>query len=126
MRCCGRALRCIAGHPWLDLDRRQLLATIRAFSQSITPGSVALIYYAGHGVRSGGRNFLVPANAAIPAHDEDYDRDLVAIDDMLLRPMQQANGALTIIVLDACEFSLWPVVVGATRCTVGVPAGLLR
>jgi len=92
-----------AGHPWLDLDRRQLLATIRAFSQSITPGSVALIYYAGHGVRSGGRNFLVPANAAIPAHDEDYDRDLLAIDDMLLRPMQQANGALTIIVLDACE-----------------------
>jgi Caspase domain len=92
-----------AGHPWLDLDRRQLLATIRAFSRSITPGSVALIYYAGHGVRSGGRNFLVPANAAIPAHDEDYDRDLVAIDDMLLRPMQQANGALTIIVLDACE-----------------------
>jgi hypothetical protein len=92
-----------AGHPWLDLDRRQLLATIRAFSQSITPGSVALIYYAGHGVRSGGRNFLVPANAAIPARDEDYDRDLVAIDDMLLRPMQQANGALTIIVLDACE-----------------------
>jgi len=92
-----------AGHAWLDLDRRQLLATIRAFSQSITPGSVALIYYAGHGVRSGGRNFLVPSNAAIPAHDEDYDRDLVAIDDMLLRPMQQANGALTIIVLDACE-----------------------
>src|SRR5277367_4764415 len=78
-----------AGHPWLDLDRRQLQATIRAFSQSITPGSVALIYYAGHGVRSGGRNFLVPANAAIPARDEDYDRDLVAIDDMLLRPMQQ-------------------------------------
>jgi hypothetical protein len=92
-----------SGHAWLDLDRRQLLATIRAFSRSITPGSVALIYYAGHGVRSGGRNFLVPANAAIPAHDEDYDRDLVAIDDMLLRPMQQANGALTIIVLDACE-----------------------
>ncbi len=92
-----------SGHPWLDLDRRQLLATVRAFSQSITPGSVALIYYAGHGVRSGGRNFLVPANAAIPAHDDDYDRDLVAIDDMLLRPMQQANGALTIIVLDACE-----------------------
>jgi hypothetical protein len=92
-----------AGHPWLDLDRRQLLATIREFSRSITPGSVALIYYAGHGVRSGGRNFLVPANAAMPARDEDYDRDLVAIDDMLLRPMQQANGALTIIVLDACE-----------------------
>ncbi len=94
-----------AGHPWLDLDRREMLDTIRDFSRSITPGTVALVYYAGHGVRLGGRNFLVPANAAMPANDGDYDRSLVAVDDMVLRQMQAKPAALcrNIIVLDACE-----------------------
>jgi uncharacterized caspase-like protein len=93
------------GHPWLDLDRRQLLLAVRDFSREITPGTVALVYYAGHGVRSAGRNFLVPAEAMMPTHEGDYDRDLVAVDDVLLRQMQQAGGALNIIILDACEDS---------------------
>ena len=91
------------GHPWLGLDRRQLLQAVRDFSHAITPDTIALVYYAGHGVRSAGRNFLVPADAVKPTHEGDYDRDLVAVDDVLLRQLQQAGGALNIIILDACE-----------------------
>jgi hypothetical protein len=91
------------GHTWLDLDRRNLLQVIHNFSRSITPDTVALVYYAGHGVRSNGRNFLVPANAAMPRNDDDYDRDLVAVDDILLRQMHQTSDRLSIIVLDACD-----------------------
>ena len=63
-----------AGHPRLDEDRRSCCRRFGAFSQSITPVSVAPIYHAGHGVRSGGQNFLVLANSVIPARDEDYNR----------------------------------------------------
>jgi hypothetical protein len=91
------------GHPLLDLDRQQLLLAVRDFSREITPNTVALVYYAGHGVRSAGRNFLIPADAAVPTHDGDYDRDLVAVDDVLLRQMKQVGGALNIIILDTCE-----------------------
>ena len=103
------------GHPWLDLDRRQMLQTIHDFSRSISPGSMALVYYAGHGVRLGGRNFLVPANAAMPANGGDYDRNLVAVDDMVLRQMQVAGGALNLIILDACEDRPVPLPAGTAR-----------
>jgi hypothetical protein len=91
------------GHAWVDLDRRQMLQVIRDFSQAISPDTTAVIYYAGHGVQLNGRNFLVPVNSAVPRSDQEFDRNLVPVDDVLLRQMEQAGGRLNIVVLDACE-----------------------
>ena len=91
------------GNALIDPNKRRLLQAINDFSSSIGPNTVALVYYAGHGAQVNGRNFLVPVGAAIPHSDDDYDRDLVAIDDMVLRRMQQANARMNILVLDACR-----------------------
>jgi hypothetical protein len=91
------------GGALIDLDKPHLLEAIRKFARSIEPGTIALFYYAGHGAQANARNFIVPTGAAIPQNDDDYDRNLVALDDVVLRQMQQANGRLNILVLDACR-----------------------
>jgi hypothetical protein len=91
------------GNALIDPDKARLLQAIRAFARSIDPGTIALFYYAGHGIQAHARNFIVPSGAAIPQTDDDYDRDLVALDDVVLRQMQQAHGRLNILVLDACR-----------------------
>jgi hypothetical protein len=91
------------GGALIDPDKPHLQQAIRTFAHAIEPGTVALFYYAGHGVQVHARNFIVPAGAAIPQTDDDYDKNLVALDDSLLRQMQHANGRMNILVLDACR-----------------------
>lgn len=91
------------GAALIDPDRAQLSKAVRQFSQMIGPETVAFFYYAGHGVQANGRNFIVPAKAAIPRAANEYDRDLIAVDDVVLRDMQQAGARLSIVVLDACR-----------------------
>jgi hypothetical protein len=91
------------GGALIESDKHRLLQAINDFTNSIGPDTVALVYYAGHGAQVNGRNFIVPAGAAIPHSDDDYDRNLVAIDDVVLRRMQQANARMNILVLDACR-----------------------
>src|SRR5262249_5417395 len=38
---------------------------VAEFGHALTPGSVALFYYAGHGLQLNGHNFLVPVDAEI-------------------------------------------------------------
>jgi hypothetical protein len=90
------------GHAWLDLDRRQMLQVIRDFSREINSDTTALVYYAGHGVQLNGRNFLVPAKSAMPRSDDEFDRNLVPVDDVLLRQMEETGARLNIVLLDAC------------------------
>jgi hypothetical protein len=91
------------GGAVIDPDRPHLLQAIGAFIHTISPGTIALFYYAGHGVQDQGRNFIVPAGAAIPQAERDYDRSLVGVDSIVLGRMQQANASLSILVLDACR-----------------------
>lgn len=65
------------------------------------PGTVALFYFAGHGVQADGVNYLIPADAAIPEPRWLSARAL-ALDDivaMLSVSVRKAN----ILVLDACR-----------------------
>jgi hypothetical protein len=99
----GQGFELLGGHALIDADKPHLLQAIRTFAGSIGPDTVALFYYAGHGAQSGARNFIVPAGAPLPRTGDDYDRTLVAMDDAVLKRMQQANGHLNIIILDACR-----------------------
>ncbi len=91
------------GAAIIDPDKPHLLQAIGAFIHAIGPGTIALFYYAGHGVQDNGRNFIVPAGAAIPQTERDYDRSLVGVDSIVLGRMQEANASLSILVLDACR-----------------------
>ncbi|MGE0355708.1 MAG: caspase domain-containing protein [Burkholderiales bacterium] len=82
-----------------DASQREMTRAVSQFGQSLRPGSVALFYYAGHGMQVRGRNFLVPVDAQIEseasARSESVDLDLV---------LEQLGPArLSMVILDACR-----------------------
>ena len=48
-----------------DTTQKEMTRAITLFGEQLKPGSVALFYYAGHGIQARGRNFLVPIDAEI-------------------------------------------------------------
>jgi uncharacterized caspase-like protein len=54
----------------IDLDRVAMQKMTRDFLRETARSQIALVYYAGHGVQIGGRNYLVPVDAHLQAgHD---------------------------------------------------------
>src|ERR1700733_11867270 len=49
----------------LNADRKTLTGQIDAFAESLSPGDLAFVYYAGHGLQVGGENYLVPVDFRI-------------------------------------------------------------
>lgn len=84
-----------------NASQRDLAVAIRQFGTSITPGSAALFYFAGHGMQVKGRNYLVPVDADIQVEDEvPYS----AIDaNLVLDKMEVGKSAVNIVILDACR-----------------------
>ena len=63
--------------------------------------TIGLIFYAGHGIQSEGRNYLVPVDAKI---DKEGDIEIETISsDSLLSGVRIAGNRLNIIILDACR-----------------------
>ena len=58
----------------VNQNAKQMKALMRQFGDKLFQNKgVGLFYYAGHGVASGGENYLVPVDADIPAEDEIQD-----------------------------------------------------
>jgi uncharacterized caspase-like protein len=86
-----------------DVKRRDLYKLISGFAERIaaTPDTVGLFYYAGHGIQTDGRNYLVPVDANLESDDE---LEAEAVDaGKVLRAMDAAHNAVNIMVLDACR-----------------------
>jgi len=58
-------------------------------------------FYAGHGVQSGGENYLIPVNANIP--NENAMRNRAMSVQMVLDELNDARNSLNVVVLDACR-----------------------
>ena len=58
-------------------------------------------FYAGHGVQSGGENFLIPVDANIPS--ENYLRSRAVSVQAVLDDLNDARNGLNVVVLDACR-----------------------
>ncbi len=65
------------------------------------PDSVGFFYYAGHGVQSGGENYLIPVDARLSA--ESLLRTRAIPLQFVLDSLGEAGNALNIVVLDACR-----------------------
>ena len=63
--------------------------------------SYGFFFYAGHGVQSGGENFLIPVDANIPG--ENYLRNRAVSVQTILDELNDASNYLNVIVLDACR-----------------------
>ena len=84
-----------------DVNLREMQLAVREFSRKIQNGAVGLFYYAGHGMQSGGRNFLIPVGAQIEAEG---DLVLEGLDlNSVLEQMGMAQNRLNIVILDACR-----------------------
>jgi len=83
-----------------DLTRVQMRDTLRAFRERADRADVALVYYAGHGIEIGGRNYLVPIDARL---EDERDADLEMVDLELVLAQISGAGALKMVVLDACR-----------------------
>jgi len=68
---------------------------------SVSRESVGFFYYAGHGVQSGGENYLIPVDARLSA--ETLLRTRAVPLQFVMDSLTEANNKLNIMVLDACR-----------------------
>lgn len=84
-----------------NANRRQMVEAVREFGVRIRRGGVGFFYYAGHGVQSKGKNFLIPVGAQL---DAEADLEFETMDaNMVLAQMDDAGNRVNIVVLDACR-----------------------
>ncbi|MBT6428633.1 MAG: caspase family protein, partial [Rhodospirillaceae bacterium] len=85
----------------LDASRRDLGRALAEFEGKAANADVGLIFYAGHGIQTGGRNYLVSADAQIEVEE---DLRLEGIEaGAFLQTMKNAGTRLNIVIMDACR-----------------------
>lgn len=97
----------------LDVDRDGMFDALREFSATLVPGSLALFFYAGHGVQIDGANYVIPTDTALT---RESDPELVAVNAADIMGIMEASGArLSVMVLDACRDNPFPELAGRAR-----------
>jgi TPR repeat protein len=80
-------------HP--DLER-----TVREFLGRLEGADVSLVYYSGHAVQVGGRNYIIPIDAKL---ESELDLDFEAIDLDTIMKFMQGSSKVRLVFLDACR-----------------------
>ena len=87
---------------WYNGNRRQMISQIQTFRSKIGGvNTVALFYYAGHGIQANDDNWLVPVDAN-PQTQADIDVSCVGL-NYLMRNLESVNSGTNIVILDACR-----------------------
>lgn len=88
-----------------DRDAKKLKRDLERFVEDAEGADVAFLYYSGHGIESGGENWLIPVDADVSSL-EDAEETLVA----LTAVMDQLKDVvpMTIVLLDACRTNPFP------------------
>lgn len=86
----------------INNSHQQMISALAQFEQKLSnPNTVALFYYAGHGVQIDGSNFLLPVDAkALKSSDVQFEALNLA---KVLNVMAYRKGNLNIVILDACR-----------------------
>ncbi|MGI9507916.1 MAG: caspase family protein [Geminicoccaceae bacterium] len=84
----------------LDLDQHGMQTALRDFEERIKDADVALFYYAGHGLQTHGKNYLVSTNADLRSES---DLQFNTIDLQIVIDFMQDPDRTNIIILDACR-----------------------
>lgn len=89
----------------------QMRAAMLKFKEKMDGGdrdkTVALFYFAGHGIQFEDENYLVPVDAIIEYQD-DIARYCFPGERMVLANMERANSRMNIVILDACRNNALP------------------
>ncbi|HEY0819924.1 MAG TPA: caspase family protein [Rhizobacter sp.] len=107
----------------LNTTRREFNERVRSFADRITPGTVALFYYAGHGMQVRGRNYILPVDAKVQTEGDVVEQG-VEIDSVLQR-LEGKAAAINLVILDACRNNPFTSAKGAGLAAVDAPKGSL-
>jgi uncharacterized caspase-like protein len=80
---------------------QEMTRGIRQFGDKLMTADVGLVYYSGHGVESGGHNYLIPVNATLEREDEIAFQAVDA--NLILEKMNTAKKSVNILIVDACR-----------------------
>ncbi len=84
----------------IDLDRAETEMIIREFSKTLPGADVALLFYAGHGIQVGDRNYLIPVDAQLA---DETDLHFEATDLNLVLEVMAREPRVNLVFLDACR-----------------------
>lgn len=87
-------------------DMRQTISNFAAKVAGSGPDTVALVFYAGHGLQIDGENYLVPVDVD-PKREADIPLQAVRLND-LLNTLGALPTRMRIIMLDACRNNPFP------------------
>lgn len=99
-----------------DLNQNDMLRVVQDFSAKVSargPNTVAMVYYAGHGVQLAGENYLVPVDAKV-SNQTDLVNDSVRLVDVM-STLETIPSRMRIVILDACRNNPFPNVNDAGR-----------
>jgi caspase domain-containing protein len=100
----------------IDLTQNDMIRVVQDFSSKVAargPNSVAMVYYAGHGVQLAGENYLVPVDANVSTPNELTGNSLRLVD--LMATLESIPSRMRIVLLDACRNNPFPAVNDAGR-----------
>jgi hypothetical protein len=85
----------------IDAGKAAMESAILEFGDRLRAGGVGLFYYAGHGIQSGGRNYLLPVDVRLTteASVRVYGVDSNLVTDL----MSDARNRANLVILDACR-----------------------
>ena len=84
-----------------NLKARQVGGALREFRNLIRPGSVALFFYAGHGLQVRGENYLPTVDAELSSEEDVPNQSLNLA--RVLNTMEDSKAAVNLVLLDACR-----------------------
>jgi uncharacterized caspase-like protein len=93
-------------------DMRQAISDFAAKVNASGPGTVALVFYAGHGLQIDGENYLVPVDLD-PKREADVPLQAVRLND-LMNTLGALPTKMRIVMLDACRNNPFPALSGTT------------
>jgi len=86
----------------LDSSRQQMVESIQAFCKTVAATqSVALFYFAGHGMQIDWQNYLLPVDIDL-TRAEDIERQSIDLSG-LIAGLGRSGGPTSILILDACR-----------------------
>lgn len=109
-----------------DLSHNQMIQAVQEFSGKIAgrgPNTVAMVYYAGHGVQLAGENYLVPVDARVSSEPDLINGSLRLVD--VMATLEAIPSRVRIVILDACRNNPFPSLNDAGRglAIVDAPKG---
>ncbi|WP_441260187.1 caspase family protein [Bradyrhizobium sp. 521_C7_N1_3] len=99
-----------------DLTQNDMLRVVQDFSAKVSargPNTVAIVYYAGHGVQLAGENYLVPVDAKVSNPTELVSNSVRLVD--VMSTLETIPSRMRIVILDACRNNPFPDVNDAGR-----------